>query len=1072
MQMKKWLITMMMLPVYLCYGQGERTVRGLVVDSVGPIPFATITETSKSNVVTADGKGNFSITITSNSITVTATGYAPKTVSVSGDSITVVLNRQEGRLQEVVVTALGIRRTRNQIPYAAQQIAGEDVTRSRSNNFVQGLSGKIAGLDVKQTNSLGGSTNVILRGTKSITGDNQALFVVDGVPYNNAITNTANQRTGRGGYDYGNAAADINPDDIATITVLKGAAASALYGSQGANGVILITTKRARSTSALGVTLNSSISVGMVDKSTFPTYQKSYGAGYGAFYEDTTGYFLYRDIDGDGQEDLVVPFLEDASYGAPFDPNLQVYHWDSFDATSPNYNQKRPWVAAGNDPTTFFETAVSSNQSIFIDGTHDRGTFKLGYTRTDDKGILPNSKIAKNLVTFGGSYNITSNLTAAANLNFSNIKGTGRFGTGYDDKNLMTNFRQWWETNVDIEAQREAYFRTKKNVTWNWKDPDNLIPNFWDNPYFTRYENYESDNRNRYFGTVSLNYKITEWLNVLGRVSQDNYAELQEERQAVGSVGVSSYTRFDRTYKENNYDLLATVNTNLSEDFNFKALLGGNVRRQHTTSIRSATNGGLIVPKIYAISNSLNTPNAPVEFDGTREVQGVFAGATISWRDMLTLDATVRRDRSSTLPEENNVYYYPSISAGFVFSKLLPSATWLSYGKLRANYAEVGNDAPLFSVTDVYTVIPPFGSNPQTSVGGTKNNPDLLPERTRSVEVGIEAAFLRNRLGFDVTYYDAKSIDQILPVIVSTSTGYNSKFLNAGTVQNKGVEVSMFLIPVQSKNFSWNINMNFARNRNKVIELFEGATNLVLADFQGGVSLNATLGQPYGTIRGSNYVYTEDVSKGTVDKTVSQTTGRYLISTTSNEVIGNANPDWTGGINNLFRYKNLSLSFLVDTRQGGDIFSLDLFYGFGTGLYPETVQLNDLGNPSRSPIADGGGIILPGVDPDGNPNTRRRSNSEGTLGYRQPAAGFVYDASYIKLREVALSYSLPDKMLGNKKYFKGVDFTLAGRNLWIIHKNLPYADPEESLSAGNLQGYQGGAYPNTRVITLNAKLRF
>jgi len=1061
---------MMFMTVYFCYGQGERTVKGTVVDSAGPVPYATIKETAKSNVVTADALGNFTIAISSNQITITATGYSPQTVSVTGNSITVTLRREEAKLEEVVVTALGIRRSRNQVAYAAQQVSGDEVNRTRSNNFVQNLSGRIAGLDVKQTNTLGGSTNVILRGTKSITGDNQALFVVDGIPYSNSNTNSADQRRALGGYDYGNAAADINPDDIATVTVLKGAAASALYGAQGANGVILITTKKGKS--GMGITINSSISMGKADKSTFTTYQKSYGAGYGAFYEDPTGYFLYRDIDGDGKEDLIVPVLEDASYGARFDPSLQVFHWDAFDPTSPNYKKTKPWVAGANDPSTFFETAWSSNQSIFLDGANERGTFKLGYTRTDDKGIMPNSSITKNLVNFGATYNITPKLIAGAVINYSNINGRGRYGTGYDTKNLMSNFRQWWQVNVDVSEQRDAYFRTKKNTTWNWKDPDNLVPNFWDNPYFTRYENYQNDTRNRYFGNINLNYKITDWLNILGRVSQDSYNEIQEERLAVGSVGVSSYSRFNRSFNENNYDLMATADRDISEDINIKGLLGGNIRRQHTSSIRAATNGGLIVPKIYALSNSLNTPNAPVEFDGIREVQGVFAGATFSWRDMLILDGTIRRDKSSTLPEGNNVYYYPSLAAGFVFSKLLTTTDWLTYGKLRANYAEVGNDAPIYSVNDVYTVVPPFGSNPQSSVSGTKNNPDLQPERTKSFEVGLEMAFFKNRLGFDLSYYDAKSIDQILPVIVSTATGYNSKFLNAGTVQNKGVELTVFATPVLSKNFSWNININYARNRNKVVKLFEGATNLVLADFQGGVSLNATLGEPYGTIRGSNFVFTENASKTGSEKTVNQANGRYYISPTANEIIGNANPDWQGGINNAFKYKNLTFSFLIDTRQGGDIFSLDMHYGLGTGIYPENVELNDLGNPSRNSIANGGGIILPGVDPAGQPNTKRRNNSEGTLGYRQPTAGFIYDASFVKLREITLSYSLPAKMIAGMKYFKGIEFTLAGRNLWVIDKNLPYSDPEDSASAGNLQGYQGGSYPNARIITFNVKIRF
>ncbi|HTE32930.1 MAG TPA: SusC/RagA family TonB-linked outer membrane protein [Chryseolinea sp.] len=1067
------LLAVLVLSATLAFAQ-TRTITGQVKDSKGdPVPFANVTVKGTNQGVSADANGNFRIEIKEGeSLLVSSTSFAEQEVKTGTQTTLIVTLQPQGNLQEVVVTALGIRRTRNQVPYAAQQLAGDEVSRARTSNFVQNLSGKVAGLDVRQTNTMGGSTNIVLRGTKSLIYDNQALFVVDGVPYNNANTNTADQKTGRGGFDYGNAAADINPDDIASVTVLKGAAASALYGSQGANGVILITTKKGAK--GLGVTINSGLTVGKVDKSTFAKYQKQYGAGYGQFYGPTEDeWFNQFDVDGDGTPDLVAPMLEDASYGAPFDPSLLIYQWDAFDPTSPNYKKARPWVAAANDPTKFFETALSSNQSIYVDGGSDRGSFKLGYTRNDDKGILPNSKITKNLINFGATYNLTPKLTAGANINFSNVEGKGRYGTGYDDKNLMTNFRQWWEVNVDVKEQKEAYFRTRQNRTWNIKaaDPFELAPNFWDNPYFSRYENYETDSRNRYFGNVNLNYKITDWLNILGRISLDSYDELQEERQAVGSVTTSAYRRFNRSYRETNYDLLINLDKNLGTEFNVKGLLGTNIRKQTTESIRASTNGGLIVPKVYALSNSLNTPTAPTEIVAPREVQGFFAGGTLTWREMVTLDATIRRDKSSTLPPGNNVYYYPSVSAGFVFSKLLPSATWLSYGKLRANYAEVGNDAPPLSVYDVYAVVPPFGSNPQSSVVGVKNNENLVPERTRSTELGVEMSFLKNRLGFDVTVYNSKSIDQIVPVVLSTSTGYTSKFLNAGTIQNKGIEVSLNVTPVQTTDFSWMMNVNWARNRNKVLKLFEGAENLVLGDFQAGVSLNATLGQPYGTIRGNNYVYTDN-GKGVMEKTVSATTGRYLLSDNANEVIGNANAKWTGGVSNTLKYKNVSLSFLIDTKQGGDVFSLDLYYGLGTGLYSETVLLNDKGNPSRSSIADGGGIILPGVKPDGTPNDVRRANSEGTLGYRQPAAVGIFDASYVKLREVAITYSFPKKLISNWKVFKGIDISLVGRNLWIIDKNLPYADPEEAISSGNLLGYQSGAYPTTRTVTLNAKLRF
>lgn len=1067
------LLTVLLLFCNLIFAQ-SRKITGQVKDDRGqPVSFATVTETNTNNAVSADVNGNFSINVTGNQLTITAAGFTSQTVTITGNTVNVTL-ASAGQMQEVVVTALGIRRSRNTVPYAAQQINGDEVSKNRGNNFVQNLSGKVSGVDVKQTNTLGGSTNVVIRGFKSITGDNQALFVVDGVPFNNANNNTANQRTGRGGFDYGNSAADINPDDIESITVLKGAAASALYGSQGANGVILITTKKGAK--GLGITINSGVGFGSVDKSTFTKYQKQYGGGYGKYYEDTSGNFLYRDpgagwnYTGSPNSVLVVPMSEDASYGHVFNPNLMVYQWDAFDTAGPNFGKAKPWVAAANDPTTFFQHPVTYNQSVFINGGNEKGTFKLGYTRTGDKGILPNSNVDKNLVNFGGTLNLTDRLIAGANLDFSNIEGKGRYGTGYDDKNMMTNFRQWWEVNVDVKEQKDAYFRHRQNVTWNWADPTDLTPIYWDNVYFSRYENYENDNRNRYFGNVNLSYKISNWLNALGRVSLDSYDELEEERQAVGSVTTSSYSRFNRSYRETNYDLLLNGNKDLSKDINFKFLLGTNIRRQHTSSIRATTNGGLIVPGVYALSNSLNTPNAPVEFDGTREVDGVFAGATFSWREMLTLDGTIRRDASSTLPKGNNVYYYPSVSAGWTFSKLLPTTTsWLSYGKLRANYAEVGNDAPIFSVYDVYAVIPPFNGNPQSSVTGTKNNPDLRPERTKSSEIGLEMSFLKNRLGFDFSYYNARSFDQILPVIVSTATGYNSKFLNAATVDNKGVEVSINATPYKKGPFSWDITLNWSRNRNKVVKLFEGSENVELANFQGGVSLNATLGQPYGTIRGSNFVY-DSVS----GQPIVGANGRYLISPTSNEVIGNPNPDWIGGINNTLKYKNLSLSFLIDMRHGGDIFSLDLYYGMATGLYPETAGLNDKGNPSRLPISQGGGIILPGVKQDGKPNDIRVSNTNfGTYGYRyNPAAKFVYDGSFVKLREVVLNYSIPKDVVSHLQPFKGIDLSLIGRNLWIIHKNLPYADPEETISAGNLQGYQGGAYPSVRTFAFNVKLRF
>jgi hypothetical protein len=672
-----------------------------------------------------------------------------------------------------------------------------------------------------------------------------------------------------------------------------------------------------------------------------------------------------------------------------------------------------------------------------------------------------------------------------ASINFSNIDGLGRYGTGYDDQNLAGNFRQWWQMNTDLKEQKDAYFRTKKNVTWNPADPTDPTPIYWNNVYFTRYQDFETDGRNRYFGNISLNYKVTNSINILGRASLDNYSELQEERQNVGSVSVPYYSRYNHTFNAANFDVLATFDKDIFSDLNLKVLAGSGLRKEHETSIYASTNGGLIIPGIYALSNSSNPINPPSESDLVSQIGSVFGGVTLTYGGYLILDGTFRRDQSSTLPKGNNAYNYPSISGGFVFSKLLPNLSWLSYGKLRANYAEVGSDTRPYRTLSTYDVNSPYGSTAQTSVTGTQANLALRPERTKSSEYGLEVSLFKGRAGFDVSYYDAKTFDQIFGVSVSTATGYSAKFLNSGTVENKGWEVSAYVTPVKTQNFSWTLNANWTRNRNKVVDLYVDpgtglpTDNIVLGSFQGNVTLNATLGQPYGTIRGQNFVYYDPTnpagkSTGKPSERIVQANGRYQLSTTSNEVIGNPNPDWIGGINNTLKYKNVSLSWLIDVRQGGDVFSLDLFYGLATGLPAETAANNDLGNPLRNTIADGGGIIREGVTADGKPNTTRvEAYTYGAYGYRYtPSAGFVYDASYVKLREAVLTYSVPESIVNKTKVFKGIDLSLIGRNLWIIHKNLPYADPEEIIVSGNLQGYQSGAYPTTRTFAINLKLKF
>jgi TonB-linked SusC/RagA family outer membrane protein len=1070
-------------------------IEGKITDASGqPVAGASVQINGKPGGVVADNSGVFTINANRGDVlTVSAVGFSPRQITVgSARSLLFTLDRAAGKLDEVLITtALGIKRTRNSLPYATQQVSGEDINRTMNSDFVDNLSGKVAGLQITSSNLTGGSDNVILRGMKSLTQSNQALFVVDGVPYDN--TNQTQSL-----YDLGNAASDINPEDIESVSVLKGAAASALYGSRASNGVILVTTKRGNPKSkGLGVTLSSGVTVGSPDKSTLPVYQTQYGEGYGsagysATYPNQSGFFYYQPVFNSGGQPVdIVQTDVDAATGPAYDPSLKVYNWDAFAVGDPNYGKATPWVAAPNhNPTDFFQTPVTTRTSLFANGGDEKGTFKVGITRSEDEGLLPNSDLTKTLLNLGATHNLNDKVTIGASFNYSDVSGVGRDGYGNtSSENPMLDFRQWWPTNVNIKAQKADYFRGGLNETWNWLGgyltPGQNTPAYHNNIYWNRYENTEDDDRKRYFGNVNVNYKIAPYLNLLARVSMDNYSQFVEYHVAKGSVHTSAYTRYDGSYGETNYDLLLNFNKDLGKDFNLKALLGANVRQDNNSYTTATTNGGLVVPGIYALANSANTPLPPTEYLSTKEVDGIFAGATLSYREFLTLDGTLRRDESSTLPQANNTYYYPSISGNWVFSKLIRHASWLSYGKLRANYAEVGGDAPPFSVKNTYQYVPPFNGQPVSAAPVINNNPNLVPEMNRSYEFGIEAAFLHNRLGFDLTWYHALEINQIMPITSSTASGYAQYFVNGGTVQNQGIELSLYATPVRTPDFSWTVNLNWSMNRNKVLSLYNGQSAYTIADYGSGAQLVAEAGKAYGILRGTDYTYKN--GRPVVDAA----TGKYVLDGNALSDIGSISPDWIGGVNNSFTYKHFTLDFLVDWSQGGKVYSSDMDNGDFSGLYPETAGKNDLGNPVRSPVTNdskSGGVILPGVTPDGQPNTVRADASDinnGAFPYgsgnKAPLKAYVYDASYIKLREVALTYSLPRRSVQRLGFIQGIDLSLTGRNLWIIHKNLPYSDPEQGMAVGSQPGtgaqngsigFQNGAYPSVRTLGFNVKLKF
>ena len=1067
----------------------KNTISGKVTDEKGEaVPFATITIRGTHHSVAADQNGKFTIEADHNAvIVITAIGFGARETTIHENGYTYTLSNRNN-MQEVVVTALGLKRTRNSLPYATQQISGEEVNRTPTTNFVDNLSGKVSGLQITSSNTTGGSNNVILRGFKSLFQSNQALFVVDGVPYDN--TNQS-----QNGFDLGNTAADINPDDIESVSVLKGAAASALYGSRAANGVILITTRKSLRKKGTDVIISSGVTVGSPDRSTLPTYQTEYGQGYGSQGPDN-GFYYQPVFNSSGQPVQIVQTDVDAATGPAYDPSLKVYNWDAFAPGDPNYGKATPWQpAAHHNPTDFFATPVTTTTSIYASSATDGGTFKAGYTHSEDKGLLPNSTVTKNIFTFGGTHDFTDQVTIGAQLNYSDVAGIGRDGfTSSSQENPMLDFREWWPTNVDLKKQKADYFYQHNNESWNWlgsayTDPTSLKVAYHNNIYWNRYTNTEDDERQRYFGNAYINYKITPYLNLLGRVSLDDYAQFAEYHTAIGSVHQAQYTRSNSTFNETNYDLLLNFDKKLSGSFNLKALLGTNIRQNSSTNIVATTSGGLVVPGLYSLANSVQTPPAPAEVDWRKEVDGIFAGATLTYKEFITLDATIRRDRSSTLPTKNNTYYYPSVSGNFVFSRLLPNWTWLSYGKLRANYAEVGNDAPPFATINTYQNVNPLNGQTLFAAPVSNNNQNLVPEENKTFEFGLEAAFLKNRLGFDLTYYHAREVNQILPVSVSTASGYSQAWVNAGSVQNQGLELTLNATPVRTRDFKWDITVNWSRNINKVLSLYAGQTSLLLGSYGFNTQLVAEPGKSYGIIRGSDYQYLN--GQRLIDNN-----GYYVKKTNALSDIGSIAPDWFGGISNSFHYKSWTLSTLIDVRQGGKLYSLDMDFGDYSGLYPETAGKNPRGVSVRSPLSANGGVLLKGVTADGKPNTKYIDASDINAGlfpfssYNNFAdASYVYDASYIKLREVAITYSVPKKALGGLTFIKGIDLALTGRNLWIIHKNLPYADPEQGYASsaatnttgnGNFmgnaqngsQGFQVGVYPSVRTFGFTAKLKF
>lgn len=1045
--MKKHLLLSLTL---LCLLAGNawaqtRTVSGRVSGPDGaPLPGVTVVERGTTNGIATGVDGAYSLTVQEGATLIYSfIGFANQEVAIVGrpNTIDIRLATDARQLSEVVVTALGIEREERSLGYAVQEISGGALDRAREVNVVNSLSGKVAGVQVTgASGNMGGSSRILIRGANSIAGNNQPLFVIDGVPIDNSNYTSLNQARGAGGYDYGNLAQDINPDDIASVSVLKGPTAAALYGTRASNGVILITTKSGKGAQGIGVTVNSGVTFDRIY--ILPNYQNLYGGGNGPFTPLNPA---------NGEPEAYFAF--DESWGPRLDGRL-VRQWYSYFPDDPDFGKMTPWLPNPNNIQDFFETGVTFTNNVAVAGGNEKSNFRLSYTNLDQKFVLPNSELGRNTLAFSGGSQLSDKLSVGVSANYVANSALGRPGTGYSGNNVMQQFNQWSQRQMSMEKLMDYEAPGGIQRTWNITSATNLTPKYSDNPYWTRYKNYQNDTRNRIFGNFNATYAFTDWLKLTGRVMNDNYTDRREERIAVGSQAISEYVEAVREFRETNTDLILNLNRDFGEAFSLNAFIGGNRMYTRYNLNQGATQGGLSVPGFYNLQNSKD-PVLVTDRTSERAINSVFGSTSLGFRDMLYLDLTLRNDWSSTLPAENNSYMYPSATASFVFTELGPLSgqNFLEFGKLRGGWAQVGNDTDPYRILTTYTALQNFGSNPRFTVPNAQNNPNLRPERTTSWEVGADLRFLDNRIGLDVTYYDSYTVDQIFPVDVSAATGFRSTIINAGRMENKGIEAVLNLTPIRTTDFTWDITVNWARNRNKVVKLIEGVDNYRLVNAPFGISVNAREGQPYGTLVGTDFVYDEQGRK------VVKANGYYAVSS---QVVplGNVMPDWTGGISNRISYKGIMATALIDGQRGGDLYSISNMFGKYSGMLEETAANNirELG------------VIADGVMADGSPNTVRVPTQNFFQSLYGIKGAHVYDASFIKLREVTLGYTFPDRIFGNTP-FRGVTLSAVGRNLALLYRNIPHVDPEAALSSGNIQGIEGAQLPSVRSVGFNLTFR-
>lgn len=1036
----------------------QSKLEGIVVDAVtkDPVIGASVNIKGTTHGVQTDFDGKFYFQTGQKfpySLVVSYMGYKQTEVVVNSNSVVIELTQQENALSEVVVTALGITKEKKSLGYTTQSLKNKDLSDTKETNFLNSMTGKLAG--VRITNSQGdmGSSRIIIRGETSIGGNNQPLFVVDGVPVDNTqFSSVAGANASR---DFKNAIADLNPNDIETLTVLKGPNAAALYGSRAAHGVVLITTKSGKNQKGLGISFSSGITISQV--ATLPSFQNTFGQG-------SNGRFSYVDGKGGGINDGV-----DESWGPKMDGRL-----------IPQFNSNGvavPFVAHPNNVKDFFNTGITYENSVSVAKSDEKSDFRLGINNQKQTGIVPNSEVNKTNFTINSNYQISESIKVGVTGNYIVTDAPALPGgpSGNRAAGVMLQFL-WFGRQVDINA-----LRNNRDVNWN--------NSYYSNPYWNAYYNTTSQQRNRLIGDIHLDAKLAEGLNFRFRTGVDYYNDRRKYEIKYGTNGTpfGSYAEDAYTVNEQNTEGIFTYTKKLNDDFSVDALAGFNIRN-HSDANNYQKAPRLAVPDLYTLTNSRDPLTSSNTLSRLR-VYSAYASAQFGYKNYAFLNVTARNDWSSTLPSNNRSYFYPSFNGSFVVSDAfnLKSNT-LDFLKVRGGWSEVGNDADAYQLSTVYNFQTAFDGNPIQTSSQKKLNENLKPETTRSTELGLEASFWKNRLHFDFAYYNTNSFDQILEIKTTAASGYTSQLINAGKINNRGIEIQLDGTPVQTENFKWNIAGNYSRNISKVEILdYAGSIKNYTIGSSGGVDVLASVGQAYGALYGTAY---ERDANGNI---VVGANGLPKADPTK-RVLGHYTPDYLAGVTNTLTYKNLELSFLVDASVGGEIFSGTNRTGTYTGVLAETLPGRDAANgglnyyvattgtTSTKTLVSGGnapagaviyddGMIFKGVYADGTPNTSVLSAQEYYKASYNISEAYIYSSTFVKLREIKLAYNF-NKKFARKLGLDGASITAVGRNLLFIYKDVPNIDPETAFNTGNAQGLESLSLPTTRNFSLNVNLKF